>query len=75
MHDPLFKAGGELVSGLGPLLMVTPNLQGLHPLRAQASASQPAHSHKARIDVHGLLLHVETRAGDGVPFSINGRKY
>ena len=42
--------------------------------KPQASASQPVHSLKASIDVHGLLLYVETRAGDGVPFSIDGRK-
>ena len=32
MRDLLFEAGGELVSGLGRLLRVTLNLQGLHQL-------------------------------------------
>jgi hypothetical protein len=32
MRDLLFEAGGELVSGLGRLLRVTPNLRGLHSI-------------------------------------------
>ena len=46
------------------------------PLREpQTSAtSQPADSRMASIDVHGLLLRVEPRAGDVILLSFKGRK-
>ena len=58
-------------SGLDRLLRVTLNCIPLG--EPQASAGQPAHSHKASIDVDGLLLHVEKR-GIVFRFSFKGRK-
>ena len=39
MRNLLFEAGGNLLSGLGHLLRVTPNLQGLHSVERAADIS------------------------------------
>ena len=60
MRDLLFEAGDELVSGLGPPSWGHSE-STRNSFKPQASAGPPAHSHKVMIDVHGLLLHGETR--------------
>ena len=71
MRGLRFEAEGGSASGLDRLLRVTLNCIPLS--EPQTSTGQPAHSHKASIDVDDLLLHVETR-GIVFRFSFKGRK-
>ena len=66
-----FEAEGGSVSGLDRLLRVTLNCIPLS--ESQTSTGQSAHSHRASIDVDGLLFHVETRELV-FRFSFKGRK-